>query len=380
MSRSLLTACTAVAPRWRHVPATGTPGPRGVNDAAHAPGHETAAAPAARLGGLGHVRRRPVPHGDPRHARPPQRGQGQRQQLATISAPAGFTATATGGTTATLSWTAPPTLTGYTLSQSPGTLAGCSAAPSAGPTSCTATSLSPKTSYTWNLTAVDHNWTSPAATTSATTFAVFSATLKASTTDSTGGTSSSTVTGVTTTSGADLLILVYRQGSNGNLGINSISGTAISGTPTAVNSQVFDPSSKYEVWAYRATGSGTSNGTATVSFSAPNNKTTTIDVVQLSGDKAASPIASSAVSSGTSGTTVTGGTLSGASPSDGEVFFTGLAGSTTMSTPSGYTALDAPASAVHGAWFSSAASSAGITTNLGAGSAWGTIEIEINHG
>ncbi len=298
---------------------------------------------------------------------------------ATVPAPAGFTATATGSSTAALSWTAPPTLTGYTLSQSPGTLAGCSAAPSAGTTSCTATSLSPKTSYTWTLTAVDHNWTGAPATSSATTTGVGEA-LKASATDSTASTSSSTVTGVTTTSGADLLILVYRQQSTGNLGINSIVGTAISGTPAPVISQVFDASGKYQVWAYRATGSGTSNGAVTVSFNAAKNVTTTIDVVQLSGDNAASPIARSAVSAGTSGATVTGGALSGASPSDGEVFFTGLTGSTTMSTPGGYAALDVPAPGVHGSWFSSSASPGGITTNLGTGSAWGTIEIEINHG
>ena len=302
---------------------------------------------------------------------------------ATISAPAGFTATATGGTTATLSWTAPPTLTGYTLSQSPGTLAGCSAAPSAGTTSCTATGLSPKTSYTWTLTAVDHSWTSPAATTSTTTPGVSAALLKASPTDTTAS-NSSMVTGVNTTSGADLLILVYRQqASSNNLGISSITGTAISGTPVLINSQVFDSTSRYEVWAYRATGSGTASGAVTVGFNAANNKATTIDVVQLSGDNAASPIASNSVvtSSGTSssGTAATGGTLSGASPSDGEVFFTGLSGSTTMTTPSGYTAL-APSPGVRGSWFSSSAISSGITTNLGTGNAWGTIEIEINHG
>src|SRR5690348_15198224 len=54
---------------------------------------------------------------------------------ATISAPTGFTATAVSGTSVTLSWTAPSTLTGYTLSQSSGTLAGCSATPSATTTS-----------------------------------------------------------------------------------------------------------------------------------------------------------------------------------------------------------------------------------------------------
>jgi hypothetical protein len=61
------------------------------------------------------------------------------------------------------------------------------------------------------------------------------------------------------------------------------------------------------------------------------------------------------------------------------LFFAGLSGSTTMSTPGGYTPLDVPASTAHGAWFSSTASSAGVTTSLGASNTWGAIEVEINH-
>jgi hypothetical protein len=78
----------------------------------------------------------------------------------TLAAPANFTATATGTTTANLSWTAPANVTSYTLSQSPGSIAGCSATPTSATTACTATGLSPGTSYTWTLTAVFHNWTS----------------------------------------------------------------------------------------------------------------------------------------------------------------------------------------------------------------------------
>ena len=47
-----------------------------------------------------------------------------------------------------------------------------------------------------------------------------------------------------------------------------------------------------------------------------------------------------------------------------------------MSTPSGYTALDAPSSGVHGSW-SGPASSSGITTTAGTSTAWATIEIAI---
>jgi len=75
---------------------------------------------------------------------------------ATISAPGGFAATAASTTTVNLSWTAPPALTGYTLSQSAGTLAGCSATPSG--TSCTATGPHGRIPpYTWTLKAAYNN-------------------------------------------------------------------------------------------------------------------------------------------------------------------------------------------------------------------------------
>jgi hypothetical protein len=297
---------------------------------------------------------------------------------ATISAPTGFTATAASGTTATLSWTAPPALTGYTLSQTPGTLAGCSATPSG--TSCTATGLTSGTAYTWTLKAAYNNWLSSAVQASATTSAAAGFTLLGNATDGTSGTQSSSVTGVTSTSGAVMIILIYRQGSNGNLGVSSVSGSAISGTPAAINSKVFSSNSKYEVYGYRADGTGTANGTVTVSFANGNNVSTTIDVVQLSGENTSGPVARSAVSASSSaGTTVTGGSLTGASSSDGELFFVGLDTTRSMSTPTGYIALDVPASTVHGSWYSTSASATGITTTLGASSSWATIEIEIAH-
>lgn len=301
---------------------------------------------------------------------------------ATIGAPGSVTATAASSTTATLSWTAPPAYTGYTLSQSPGTLAGCSATPSAATTTCTATGLSPGTAYTWTLTAAYNNWQSSPATASATTPAVVGASLLKGATDSTSGSRSSSVSAVTTTRGADLLILVYRQASSTTLGVSSVSGTAISGTPALVSSKAFGSPADYELWAYSASGSGTSGGTVTVTFSAANNTSTVIDVVQLSGDQVGSPVVQAAGTAGTA-TTAAGAALPGASSQDGEIFFAGLSASTTMSTPSGYSALDAPASgasAVRGAWFSSAASTAAISTRLGASRSYGTLEIEINNG
>jgi hypothetical protein len=303
---------------------------------------------------------------------------------ATIGAPTNFTAATVSGTSATLSWAAPSTLTGYTLSQSPGTLAGCSATPSASTTLCTATGLSPKTAYTWTLTAVYSNWTSASVQANATTFAAVGATLLASATDSSHNTSSTTVSGVNTTSGAALLILVYRQAGDGSIAFsnaNPITGTAVGGTSAAITSQTFNAGNNhYAVLAAQATGSGTANGTVIVNFSKGNNVSTTIDVVQLSGNNTSTPIAGSAISTGT-GTTANGGSLSPGNSGDGEVFFAGLSGSTTMSTPTGgYAALDVPANTAHGSWFRSSASPSGVTTNLGASGTWGTIEIEINQG
>jgi hypothetical protein len=293
---------------------------------------------------------------------------------ATIGAATNFTATATGRTTANLAWTAPSILTGYKLSQSPGTLAGCSATPSASTTSCTATGLSPGTVYTWTLTAVYDNWQSSPVQASTRTTGV-SAALVGTATD-TSASSSTSVNGLTTTSGATLLILVYRQATTGNPAISSVTGSAISGSATAINNQKIDGS--YGVFAWRASASGAANGTVTVTFTNANNVSTTIDVVQLAGNNTTTPIAGSAVSTGT-GTTATGGTLSPGTSTDGEVFFAGTTASSTMSTPSGYTVLNVPSSTVHGSWSSSSASSTGVSTALGTSGTWGTIEIEISH-
>jgi hypothetical protein len=86
---------------------------------------------------------------------------------ATLANPV-LTAGSVTATAATLSWTQPFAPTGYTLSQSPGTLTTCPAAPAASPTTCSATSLTPNTTYTWALSASLHNWVS-SATVSATT-------------------------------------------------------------------------------------------------------------------------------------------------------------------------------------------------------------------
>ena len=82
-------------------------------------------------------------------------------QASMLTAPAVSTSSLT-ATTAVLAWTKPFAPTGYSLAQTPGTLAGCAAAPGASLTGCSATGLTPNTSYTWNLMASSYSWTVPA--------------------------------------------------------------------------------------------------------------------------------------------------------------------------------------------------------------------------
>lgn len=80
----------------------------------------------------------------------------------TIGPPTSFSAVAASSTSVSLSWDAPidPSPTGYSLSQSPGTLSGCVASPPSGTTTCTATGLTPGTEYTWTLSADYYGWAS----------------------------------------------------------------------------------------------------------------------------------------------------------------------------------------------------------------------------
>jgi hypothetical protein len=91
-----------------------------------------------------------------------------RAQAATLTAPSLTTGSVT-ATSAPLSWTKPFAPTAYALSQSLGTLSGCSATPGVATTGCTATSLTPNTSYTWTLQAYLHSWFRPATQTATTT-------------------------------------------------------------------------------------------------------------------------------------------------------------------------------------------------------------------
>ncbi len=294
---------------------------------------------------------------------------------AAISSPAGFTATATGSSTASLSWTAPAALTGYTLSQSPGTLAGCSPTPSSGTASCTATGLLPATTYTWTLTAAYNNWASAPAQASATT--LFSATSLGSAT----GTCVLVVcTGpsITTTSASSELILVYVKGSGSTTTtVSSISGPF---TATAQLASVEYPTSTGEnyLFAWKATGNGAGSTPVLATFSLLSlTASVWIDVVQLGPGE--SPLACSGctdngTTSGTNQSALVQATVQHSS--DSEIAFLGTATAATFTAPSGFTTLAGDSANFETYENQVVQSSAAF--GLGASSlGWGTIGVEV---
>ncbi len=112
-----------------------------------------------------------------------------RARAATLTPPV-FSAGSVTATSAALAWTRPFTPTAYALGQSTGTLTGCPAAPATASTGCTATSLTPNTSYTWTLASSFHAWVSPA-TVAATTSKQATTTTLSAITPSTGSSGTS---------------------------------------------------------------------------------------------------------------------------------------------------------------------------------------------
>ncbi len=103
-----------------------------------------------------------------------------RAQASTLPSPS-VTANAITARSVGLSWTRPFTPTAYALSQAPGPLAGCSAAPAASSTGCTPSGLTPNTSYTWTLSASLHSWVRPATVTATTSRQATTTTLSSTT-------------------------------------------------------------------------------------------------------------------------------------------------------------------------------------------------------
>jgi large repetitive protein len=295
---------------------------------------------------------------------------------ATISPPTGFTATAAGASTASLSWTAPATLTGYALSQSPGTLAGCSSTPSSGTTSCTATGLSPATTYTWTLAAVYNNWDSTSVQASAETSFGY--------TDLGNGTASCVLlsllcTGptVTTTSGGNELIFVYLKGTLlSSSPVSGVSGPFTSASQVASVEFPASTSGNY-LYVFKATGNG-ATGAVTVSFSTLSVQPTAwVDVVQLGSGESAL---------GCSGCTDSGTTTSGNEnatvtvtvqhAADSEIAFLGSTNGT-FTAPSGFAAIAGGGANEYGTYDDLVVQSSASFSMGAASLTWGSIGVEI---
>ena len=290
----------------------------------------------------------------------------------TIAAPGTFTATATGPTTANLSWTAPANLTGYTLSQTPGTLAGCSATPASGTTGCTATGLSASTAYTWTLHAVYNNWISSQIQASATTTGGSFATDLGNSVAAC-GTSSCTGPSVATTSGRGELIFIYVTGTTAST-VSSVTGPFPSATQYAVEPFPTSGSFSY-VYAYRATGNGTGPTAVTVNFSALSaGAAAWVDVVQLDAGESALSSCDSFTARG-SGTSALA-TVSIQGPTHKKISFLGST-TGTFTTASGFSVIAGGGSA-HFGTYARAPIQQDSTFPVSPSAPWGSISLEIS--
>jgi hypothetical protein len=205
-------------------------------------------------------------------------------------------------------------------------------------------------------------------------------TLLGSATDLTGGTKTSTVTSVATTSGKTELILVYRQSSVSGETVSSITGP-FSGTPTSVTTNQDFNSSKTSLSVWKATGNG-NTANVVVTFSGNNkNVVTAIHVVQLSGNSTSTPIVQTTAASGTNATATA--SLTGITSGDAEIALIGTTTSTSISTPANFSVIHADSGATGSGFdFKSAfygAAQSALSSTLGAASGWGTIALEVGH-
>lgn len=303
-------------------------------------------------------------------------GQSAGVTAATISPPSTFTATATGASTASLSWSGPATKTGYTLTQSPGTLAGCSASPSASSTSCTATGLSPATSYTWTLTADYNNWASSAVSASAQT--------SLGLTDLGNGAASCVLlsllcTGpsVTTSSGGSELVLVYLASTGIGTGPVTGIGGPFSSSSQLTSVQYPTGTSGNYLYAFTATGSG---GTGAVTFSFVGLSlmpVTWVDVIQLgSGESALACSGCTGAGTTTAGNQNATVSLTVQHPADSEIAFVGSTNGTFIAA-SGFTLVAGGGSNMYGSYQDLTVRSAASFAMGASGLNWGSIGIEV---
>jgi Fibronectin type III domain len=294
----------------------------------------------------------------------------------TLSNPTGFSASTASSTSANLSWTAPSTLTGYALSQSAGTLAGCSATPSPATTSCTASGLSPATTFTWTLQTAYDDWLSTGVQASAET--LLGAT--------SAGNSSFTCLGlgtacngpsITSANGSKLVIFANVQATAALGGLSATIGGPVTSV-TALDSVTDTSVLTDDLFAWSATATG--SGTVTITLSGLAVSTTTwLEVVQLGAGESALTCSATCTATGT-GTTVTVQITSVAHSTDSELAFLGSANSATFTAPAAFTTLAGGGTNSYGSYSQLVAQSTVSPTFTASSTtaSWGSIAVEID--
>lgn len=201
-------------------------------------------------------------------------------------------------------------------------------------------------------------------------------------TDTTSTHTSASTPSVTSVAGATYLILVERLDSKTNV-TAAVSGpfTAAATQLRSTNFETGNP--KYYLWAFWATGNGTTAAVTATFGSTGTNTATTVDVIRLSGNNTTSPIAQSATNGSGSGVPSSPAVATLTSPSalNGEVVFVGAAlAAPTISLPTGFTQVDQQAGTgwSNGA-FSTSIAQASASFTLSTAEPWATISIEVNH-
>jgi hypothetical protein len=187
--------------------------------------------------------------------------------------------------------------------------------------------------------------------------------------------------------GTTLLILVQRGGSTSSTdAVTSITGP-LSGAGQAASIEYAVSSGRNYLFAWTATATGGS-GAITVNFkSATNANPTIVEVVQLVGNDTTTPVAQAATANGTS--LLLGGAsanLASPSASDGELVFVSFLANQAITTPNGFTKLDAVSMGTNGGqdlglYYTSApkASTTVGAPGLGLLTGWGSIALELSH-
>ncbi len=186
---------------------------------------------------------------------------------------------------------------------------------------------------------------------------------------------------VTTTSGDTELVLVYYATTTSGVSVTSVTGSALSGSPNQITSEVVDGGDD-TMFAWQGTGSGTSNGTVTVNFTTGDSGDPIIvDVLQLA---AGDSVVQSGVDNGDSGSATV--QLNVQNSSDAEVAFVATSSDETVTKPSAFTSLDSNEGGTDGSAYgydtsddTTVTSSTTSEIDGGVGNHdWGSIALEIS--